>query len=154
MTRWAVNADIFLLSPQRTPTTWQRHQISKNRLLLSLLLSKPLMFNRVWAKTNIYHYPSFQIFVFINYQTAVDISQNLSSRSWELLRCAVPAGLVAGLQLGLAWEAGTKHLHKKSSWAPQYYLCIPPESESVSWQISRESEILSWENTSRRAPPT
>lgn len=35
MTRWAVNADIFLLSPQRTPSTWQRHQISKNRLLLS-----------------------------------------------------------------------------------------------------------------------
>lgn len=35
MTRWVVKADIFLLSPQRTHSTWQRSRISKNRLLLS-----------------------------------------------------------------------------------------------------------------------
>lgn len=52
-----------------------------------------------------------------------------------------------------AWEAGTKWLHKKSSWAPHYYLCIPG-GRAVSWHLSRESEILSWENTSGRAAPT
>lgn len=46
MTRWAFKADIFLLSPQRIPGTWQRHQISKNRLLLS---SIPLLHPSIWC---------------------------------------------------------------------------------------------------------
>lgn len=45
----------------------------------------------------------------------------------RLLRQEGDAGLSASARL--AWEAGTKHLHKKSSWAPHYYLCIPPERE-------------------------
>lgn len=51
MTRWAANTDIFLLSPQRTPSTWQRRQISKNRLLLS---SISLLHPSLWCAESVH----------------------------------------------------------------------------------------------------
>lgn len=42
-TRWAVTADIFLLSPRKTQSTRHRHQISETRLRLSSVTSTPLM---------------------------------------------------------------------------------------------------------------
>lgn len=63
-TRWAVTADIFLLSPQKTQSTRHRHQISENRLRLSSVTSTPLM-GRACAPnthgtTNSHHRPSSQ----------------------------------------------------------------------------------------------
>lgn len=87
-------------------------------------------------ETNIYHCPLIQ-------NSSV---HQLSHTGWNFTvfrhlegafeSYTVPAGdsdkkINAGLQHQLCFsrEAGTKHLHKKSSWAHHYYLCIPPENE-------------------------
>lgn len=117
--RWAVKADIFLLSPERTPSTWQHHQLSKNRLLQSSISLLYPSFQ--WAEcalkhrreTNTYHQTS----AFLNHHTVADISQNLNtttsseSRSPDCTghyRLVKQGDTILQHQLGFSWEAGTK----------------------------------------------
>lgn len=122
--RWAVKADIFLLSPQRTPSTWQHHQLSKSRLLQSSIsLFHPSFQCAEWAlkhrrETNTYHHPLIQTSAFLNYHAVADISQNLNTKTSFESRvpdCTRQYRLVkqegdTRLQhwLGFSWEAGTK----------------------------------------------
>lgn len=90
VTRWAVNPDIFLLSPQRTPSTWPRHQISKSRLLLS---SISLLRPSLWCAESVHwNTGGKQIYITVlrfkplcsSIITLPDISQNSNTqRSFE-----------------------------------------------------------------------
>lgn len=163
-TRWAVTADIFLLSPQKTPSTRRRHQISENRLRRSSAPSTPLM-GRAGAPnahcTNSHRRPSSQTPALSVITLRRTFVQDLKhpEELGESLAYGYDAGYSDGAEtglqhsLGFVWEAGTKHLHKKSSWAPPVLSLHSTGRERWAGRYPR-SEILSRENTSRRAPPT
>ncbi len=103
MTRWAFNTNIFLLSPQRTPSTWQRRQLSKNRLLLS---SISLLHPSLWCaecalkhrrEKHLYRSPSIQtptcssiITLWLTFHVIYHPDELWGLLAW--LRCTVPAG--------------------------------------------------------------
>lgn len=154
MTRWAVNADIFSLSPQRTPSTWQR-QISRTRCFCLPPLAS---FQPCEVPSTETHEGNKCVSLSFHSERGVqqlshgDISQRSDALDERSAASQPPLQETSG-----SWRTPGKLALSTAIKNRLKLLAIISAFQrrgAASWQISSRSEILSWENTSRRAPPT